>query len=181
MANSGALPLSAAPGLLVECLPIIGGVTKEEWVAFGDFLAAVAFAKEYVGAVLDLNGDALSNFSGTVQIARPSLPPPTVAFGIPGQPPSFLGTKPTAIYFSTDLTVSIRGITWSSWGASGATGRGTWYLVNCTPDCATGPIQKYPATLTISNAQNGLFTVPATTGNGQTTIWHYPDDWPHHT
>jgi hypothetical protein len=115
--------------------------------------------------------------------ATPTCPSASAAYAVAIGPDC---TKPTVLYFSSDLTVSIRDITWSSWDASGATGRGTWYLVNCTPSCANGPIHKYPATLTLSNTQNGLFTILTTTLNGHTTISHYPgpgggDDWPQHT
>lgn len=183
MANSGPLPLSEAPGLLVECLPIIGGPAKEAWAAFGDFLEAVVFAKDKVGAVLDLNGDAQANFRGTVRITRPPLPLPEVAFCEGGLYPNcvyqYHGTEPASIYFSGDNTVSVRGITWSSWNETSATGSGTWFFVDCNPDCASGPVTKYPATLTLSNAQNGLFTVLTTTMQGKTATYNFTSaDWP---
>lgn len=182
MANSGPLPLSAAPRLLVECIPLLGGVAKDASTAFGDFVAAVAFGREYVGAVLDLNGDAQSNFSGTVGITRPSLPLSEAAFCQGGFYPNCAyqshGIEPTSMYFSGDNTVSIRGITWSSWSDTSAAGSGTWYLVNCNPDCASGPVTKYPATLAFSNVQNGLFTVLTTTMQGKTTTYSLASDWP---
>jgi hypothetical protein len=106
---------------------------------------------------------------------------PTVAFchgGLPTGPPQSCGIKPTQIYFSGDATLSIRQITWSSWNASGATGSGSWYLETCLPNCAQGPVTKYPATLTLSAVQHGWFTVLAVTLKGKKTIYHYPVLWP---
>jgi len=112
----------------------------------------------------------------TATPACPNVTPPVPAVVIgPGC------AKPTVLYFSSDQTVSIQGITWSSWNASGATGLGRWNLVDCNPNCAQGPITTHPATLTLSNVQNGLYTVLITTGSGPTTTWNYPDNWPQHT
>jgi hypothetical protein len=111
----------------------------------------------------------------------PSVPPLAVAFcvgGFPAGAPQRCGIEPAQIYFSGDHSVSIRDIIWSSWKASGAAGRGTWYLQACKPSCAQGPVIKYPAILTLSAARHGLFTVLAVTMKGVTTVYHYPVPWP---
>ena len=102
--------------------------------------------------------------------------PPAVTFchgSFSPDGPQYCGIKPTQIYFSGDGTLSIRQITWSSWGASGATGSGSWYLATCLPNCAQGRVTKYPATLTLSAVQHGRFTVLAVTLKGKKAIYHY--------
>jgi hypothetical protein len=131
----------------------------------------------YIRSTSPVQGSPSS--SPTAPTSAPACPNAT-----PPVPAVIIGpncTKPTVLYFSGDQTVSIQGITWTSWNTSGATGRGTWYLVDCNPNCAQGPVTNYPATLTLSNVQNGLFTVLTTTRNSQTNIWNYPDNWPQHT
>lgn len=93
----------------------------------------------------------------------------------------FDGTEPAEIHFSTDLTDVVNDITWSSWTTSSATGTGTWNYDDCTPDCDSAPMEPYPATITLSNPQNGVFTtlVETTSGPyGSSITWTYPSYWP---
>jgi NACHT domain len=90
----------------------------------------------------------------------------------------FHGTKPTVIDFSSDGASTVHAIHWSSWGASVATGHGTWWRDTCNPDCDTGKILKYPVTLTFSDARDGIFTALTTNWDGRIYTWHYPDTWP---
>jgi hypothetical protein len=112
--------------------------------------------------------------------SAPATPELAVASCLGGSPTCVdqRGIQPAQIYFSGDNSVSIREITWSSWNTSGATGRGTWYLETCLPNCAQGSVIKYPAPLTLSTVRHGLFTVLAVTLKGKTTIYHYPVPWP---
>ncbi len=113
--------------------------------------------------------------------SAPATPAPAVAFCLGGYPAcayQYRGIEPAQIYFSGDNSVSVREITWLSWRASGATGHGRWYLETCNPNCAQGPVIKYPATLTLSDVQHGLFTVLAVTLKGKTTVYRYPRPWP---
>ena len=93
----------------------------------------------------------------------------------------FDGTDPGEIHFSTDQTDVVNGITWSSWTPSSAMGTGTWEYDDCMPDCGSAPMVPYPATITLSNPQNGIFTtlVEATSGpEGSSITWTYPSYWP---
>lgn len=144
MGNSGPLPLSAAPGLLVECLPIIGGVTKEIWKAFGDFVAAVAFAKDSVRAVLDLNGDARSNFSGTVRITRPSLPLPDFYYAdaVLSEILYVSPTYPRELAIDNHEGIAIQSL--NAWGPDSMIMTGVLTHDECQPSCAAGPIVTFP-------------------------------------
>ncbi len=122
-------------------------------------------------AALAVAGAALAVVSGGHGGGSAS-PPATVVIG------QFTGSKPTTIIFSGDGSSSVNHIHWSSWSASRAVGTGTWNEETCVPDCATGPVDHYPASLTFSSASNGKFTELITNWNGQTTTWTYPQDWP---
>jgi hypothetical protein len=100
--------------------------------------------------------------------------------GFPAGAPQYCGIEPAQIYFSGDESASVREITWSSWKESGAAGRGTWYTQTCLPNCAQGPVIKYPATLTLSAARHGMFTVLVVTAKGQATTYRYPEPWALH-
>ncbi len=94
--------------------------------------------------------------------------------------PQQCGVEPAQIYFSGDYSASVREITWSSWAASGAAGHGTWFTQTCLPNCAQGPDITYPATLTLSAARDGVFTVMVLTARGQATTYRYGQDWALH-
>jgi hypothetical protein len=76
------------------------------------------------------------------------------------------GIKPTDTYFSGDATNDVSDITWSSWTQTGATGQGTWTYLSCIPDCADSPGLFYPATITLSDPVNGVFTSLIETAQG---------------
>src|SRR5262249_20241347 len=85
---------------------------------------------------------------------------PTVTFG------SYTGRKPSAIVLNDlDGGGTIRGIRWTSWTATRATGEGTM-----------GPV---PTAVSLSSPANGRFTHIGETSNGQLVMQAYPDnDWP---
>jgi len=59
--------------------------------------------------------------------------------------------KPRVMYLSGDGTLYVVGITWSHWGTSTATGKGTAKADNCQPNCAQGTRHPYPATIIASD------------------------------
>jgi hypothetical protein len=76
--------------------------------------------------------------------------------------------------------VPIAGISWSSWGPDSAQGTGSEQIDNCIPDCAQGGLSNDVVTLSLSQPENGIFTMmtiqdPAL---GTTTTWTYPSLWP---
>ncbi len=169
----------------LRCLGSVlkGGATG---IALTVLAAVTSFIATFTGALNLVLSQLTGTDTFTVALQRspatsiPS-PLPQVAFcegPYPNCVYQYHGIEPTSIYFSGDNTVSIREITWSSWNDTSAAGSGTWYFVNCTPDCATGPVTKYPATLSLSNVQNGLFTVLTTTMQGKTTTYNYTSNWP---
>ena len=47
--------------------------------------------------------------------------------------------EPTQLQYNCDGTSSMENMTWTSWGADGASGTGTDNSVECQPNCAMGP------------------------------------------
>jgi hypothetical protein len=177
---SQAMSLPATPDKAGACRGTAGPAPVKEEVMYvkAKLLAVLA------AAALACGTTACGSAGATPQQApsrpAPARSAPAVAFCVAGGYPAYqhCGIEPAQIYFSGDNSVSIREITWSSWQASGAAGRGTWYLQTCNPDCDQGPVIKYPGTLTLSAARHGLFTVLAVIMKGETTIYRYPVPWP---
>jgi hypothetical protein len=62
-----------------------------------------------------------------------------------------LASKPTTYTLScADANAGWTGMTWSTWGATSATGRGILRQNNCTPNCVSGKFLDYRATVTLS-------------------------------
>jgi hypothetical protein len=85
--------------------------------------------------------------------------------------------------------LQITGITWSSWGPYSAQGIGSETASNCIPDCATGAQITLAESLTLSQPDNGMFTVmteqgtcagacPGFNSSAPPTMWTYPSQWP---
>ncbi len=104
-----------------------------------------------------------------------SIPP---LFGSPG----YSGRFPKTIDFSGDAGNIVSGISWTSWGAQQAVGHGTWTYQNCVPNCAQGSQTPYPATIILSQVENGKYTQleEVTSGpHGFTIVGHLGTaDWP---
>lgn len=88
-----------------------------------------------------------------------------------------LSQEPATIVIAcADDGIGLQDLTWTSWGATSATGTGTLWLNLCTPDCATGQFGHYPASVTLSSvvdsAKGPVFTVASLTypGAGPTTV-----------
>ena len=128
----------------MECIPLLGAVAKDASTALGEFVIAFAFAREYVGAVLDLNGDARSNFSGTVRITRPSLPLPDFYYADAVLPEMLYvsPTYPKELAIDNHEGIAIRSLT--EWGPDTMIMTGVLDEDECQPDCAAGPIVDYP-------------------------------------
>lgn len=62
-------------------------------------------------------------------------------------------TMPSEIAILCDNTLRVDKITWSSWNAIRASGRGTQFLVVCEPSCATGTPIYTPAAITLEGAK----------------------------
>ena len=77
-----------------------------------------------------------------------------------GRPPGVLyvvdltnagAVKPATVAFASDGTL-LR-LQWSRWGGSPAVAHGTAVVRLCQPDCATGQVVQYPATVTLSGVK----------------------------
>lgn len=66
-------------------------------------------------------------------------------------------TKPTEIDVAcADAGITVQGITWSTWNANTARGRGTLVWNTCLPkDCAGGIVQKYKARIVLDRVASG--------------------------
>ena len=97
--------------------------------------------------------------SGPAPVASsPSAVPP--ASSLPGvvadctTSPTRLSRRPASIVQAcADGGIGVERMIWSSWTASSATGRGTFWENLCKPNCATGTIATYPVTVTLSAAR----------------------------
>jgi len=95
--------------------------------------------------------------------------------------PTWSGIEPAALTTSNDSTGVILSISWSSWTATGATGLGSWQENNCEPSCNQGTITPTPATIQLSQPQNGIFTSMVITTLGGpyagSNTYTYPNTW----
>lgn len=129
-----------------------------------------------VGVIEGTNGTAtyLTPASAIGEESAPangSLPALTVG--------SWSGIKPTRIDFSADAGNVVTGIIWSSWTATQAVGQGTSDIQSCIPNCAQGSDAPVPATITLSNPENGDFTQMKESRNGVVGTGTYGSNgWP---
>ncbi|MFE3056494.1 hypothetical protein [Nocardia sp. NPDC059239] len=71
-----------------------------------------------------------------------------------------------------DGGLSVRDITWSSWGPGTAEGDGTEYRRVCQPSCAAGNTATGTTHITLRNLQDGYFTEAAITDlDGKPETW----------
>jgi hypothetical protein len=120
-----------------------------------------------------------ANPTTTAPSAAPTALPTLKVVGADGST-VFDGTRPSWIHYSVDDTDVVQDITWSSWTATSATGSGTWNYDSCSPDCDSAPRVPYPATITLSDPQGGMFTTMTETTSGpqgSTTAFTYPSEW----
>lgn len=137
-ASSGPLPLSAAPGLLLECIPLFGGLTKDVSEALDDYVSAIFFARDQVSAVLDLNGDAQSNFSGTARVTRQSLPLPGFYYSTIWAPQQVFvdPAYPAKMGIDNHSWITIQSV--NTWLPDSMTMTGVLNYDTCQPSCAGG-------------------------------------------
>jgi hypothetical protein len=62
-----------------------------------------------------------------------------------------VGVKPVSLDTAADLTVE--GLTWTSWSASGASGSGRLRMLTCQPNCAIGGAIEVPARVVLSDVK----------------------------
>ena len=79
--------------------------------------------------------------------------------------------RPSMISFTADVHGIISGITWGSWTKTRAVGHGKQVVTDCVPNCAESTLHYLAATITLSNAQNGLFTRLVERVGGHTNVY----------
>lgn len=68
-------------------------------------------------------------------------------------------TRPTQYTLACgDGATSLSGLRWSGWGTATATATGDYQTVVCTPSCAAGSEQSYPATVSLTGLSGGAYT-----------------------
>jgi hypothetical protein len=181
MANSGAPPVSALPGLLAECTPVIaqlGAVGKFVAIppaalkSFLEYLGAVAFDAQAIHAVFDLKGDALSNFSSTVQVTRPPLPTPEFYYNsaIDGGGHLFTHSNlPPVMGIDNHNYISTLHLT--AWGPDRLTATGVLNQDDCKPDCASGPYSTYPVQVAASDPRHCTVQIDYGPGTRETYVF----------
>lgn len=75
--------------------------------------------------------------------------------------------RPAEIAYSIDVNATIKDITWTSWTATSAVGRGSHVQDDCKPDCATGKIVLAPTIITLTDPVGGQFTSLTETVGGK--------------
>jgi len=85
------------------------------------------------------------------------LPEPTVPI-VTLWNSSWAGIEPSVVQISGDAGNIVGNMTWTSWTSQRAVGQGTWGYDDCSPDCASGTVTDYPATITFSEPSSGRFT-----------------------
>ena len=68
--------------------------------------------------------------------------------------PQHLEVEPTVIYVAcADAGIGADHLVWSTWTATAATAAGEVWENDCTPNCASGTITHYPASITLTDVQ----------------------------
>ena len=90
--------------------------------------------------------------------------------------------EPTSITVTcADNGIGVQDVVWTSWTASSASGNGTVWEKTCKPDCASGPIGMYPASISVSGVKatsvGNLFTRMTVTYQGAGPNGHTTDQF----
>ena len=93
---------------------------------------------------------AFAGLAAPAAVADPAVPDPgydavTYLIGTCWDPSQPVVQEPTTVKYNCDGTSVMQDMTWTSWGAAGATGAGTDTSVECKPNCATGARLVNPA------------------------------------
>jgi hypothetical protein len=99
-----------------------------------------------------------------------------------GAPPSSLQVEPSSIIVACgDGGIGAQDLVWSTWTSGGASGSGEVWQNDCTPDCANGVVNHYPASITLSDVQPSsdgpAFTVLTATYSGAEPNGHPTDTY----
>jgi hypothetical protein len=105
-----------------------------------------------VGLAVQSGGAAASTRAGVTGSAR-SVPAVTTALTAGAATPRFIllgcdnnaEVAPSGISNCGDGAVGLKGLHWTSWTSRVASGYGTYFLNDCTPSCAAGHFNTYPA------------------------------------
>lgn len=93
--------------------------------------------------------------SPTTQPTTAGQPAAAVLYGCDMQPV----TKPTEFtLLCGDGGAWLQNLTWTGWGLPVASATGELLENDCSPDCAEGTAVPYPATVTLTNLNNGIYT-----------------------
>lgn len=148
----------------------------------GSTRARMRRLRRAIGAVLVMCGLAAGTVMTAAPVASASAVPVVYGSRGGGLGWSDSAVKPGAFYWGTGGTLFVRPLSWSSWVAASAYGRGTRWWDTCKPNCAQGTYWKSPASITLWGvaSHNGVsyfshLTLRWTTRNGvrhkQRYIW----------
>jgi hypothetical protein len=76
--------------------------------------------------------------------------PPGIVFFAQAQSPESPVYRPRQLDVAGDGSFVVKSVSWRSWGAQSATGRGSAGVDDCTPDCATGRFHYAPVTIMLT-------------------------------
>jgi hypothetical protein len=184
--NGWAIALISRPSVGTTDGTTVFRVEGNRWVEVAEtgYGAACALVEGGVPKAIALvlsHGVADSSAAGcTLATAAPPGIPHMVVSS-PDDSSDFNGITPSTIAFSADATNIVTDLTWSKWNTTGASGQGNWLHLSCVPDCATGQETPYPATISLADPVDGVFTqmIETTSGpGGFITHYSYPSMWP---
>ena len=113
-------------------------------------------------------------------VSTPGLPGVIADCTAPGPQGQQSQVEPTSITVAcADNGIGVQNATWTSWTSSGATGVGKVWENSCTPDCVTGTVGTYPASIALSGVEptsvGDLFSQMSVTYQGAGPDGHTTD------
>jgi hypothetical protein len=96
--------------------------------------AAIALSASALAAISVPFAAHAATTHATAQVTEASAAPSVAAYDCANQPQ----VRPVTFFQFCDGSAYVDHLQWSTWNASTATGTGTQYVDNCTPNCASG-------------------------------------------
>ncbi|HLX88095.1 MAG TPA: hypothetical protein VKR22_06525 [Acidimicrobiales bacterium] len=127
--------------------------------------------------------EAMPGSTSTITPVTNTAPPVPVVNACAGSRSQPAIRPRSVLVVCENAAVGVTGITWSSWGTVNALGNGTANVDDCRPDCASGTMRHYPASIYLygpSSASEPVFqdiTVTPSTSAGQFESSYIPGHW----
>jgi hypothetical protein len=150
VARSEPASFADAPGLVVECFPLLAQATSIGKFYLKYIRPTMNFVKTILQAY-DLAHDAILQVHGAVRVSRPSLPLPDFYYANAVQPETLYSSPayPKELAIDNHDWIAIRSL--NAWSPEGMIMTGILNHDECQPDCAAGPNIKIPVRVVATN------------------------------